>query len=203
MQDRAATDVRLSLADRCGPRISIEDVYPTVDAGRFAVKRIAGETVEVWADIFRDGHAVLAAELMWRGEAQREWSRVPMRFDGNDRWTATFSPPQPGRYLYAIEAWTDPFGTWRHDFLAKRDAGQKVSLEIEEGRGLAALIKPRDPGHARVVREARRISTSDDPTPLLSEALAEIARGTLRADIVRGASYPLVADRPRARASAW
>jgi starch synthase (maltosyl-transferring) len=203
MQDRAATDVRPSLADRWGPRILIEDVYPAVNAGRFAIKRIAGEPVEVWADIFRDGHAVLAADLIWRDQAQREWSRVPMRFDGNDRWTATFSPPQPGRYYYAIEAWTDPFGTWRRDFLAKRDAGQNLSLEIEEGRGLAALIKPRDPGHARVVREARRISAPDDPTPLLPEALAEIARGTLRADIVRGASYPLVADRPRARASAW
>jgi starch synthase (maltosyl-transferring) len=203
MQDRAATDVRASLADRCGPRIFIEDVYPAVDAGRFAVKRIVAEPVEVWADIFRDGHAVLAADLIWRGEAQSEWSRVAMSLDGNDRWSATFSPPQPGRYLYAIEAWTDLFGTWRRDFLAKRDAGQNVSLEIEEGRSLEALIKPRDPGHARLVREARRKAEPDDPTPLLSEALAEIARGTLRADVVRGASYPLVADRPRARASAW
>jgi Domain of unknown function (DUF3416) len=36
-------------------RIYIEDVYPVVDGGRFPVKRIVGEEVDVWADIFRDG----------------------------------------------------------------------------------------------------------------------------------------------------
>src|SRR5438270_4709138 len=114
MQDRATIDVKApSLADRCGPRIFIEDVYPAVDAGRFAVKRIAGEGVEVWADIFRDGHAVLAADLLWRPEAAPRWSRVAMDLRGNDRWTASFTPPKPGRYLYAIEAWTDVFATWR------------------------------------------------------------------------------------------
>jgi len=41
-----------------------EDVYPSVDAGRFAVKRAVGEPFEVWADIFRGGHDVLAADLL-------------------------------------------------------------------------------------------------------------------------------------------
>ena len=40
-------------------------------------------------------------------------------FDQNDRWTATFVPGTPGRYVYAIEAWTDLFGSWRRDFLLK------------------------------------------------------------------------------------
>ena len=48
--------------DHCRHRIYIEDIYPLVDGGRFAVKRIVDEPVNVWADIFRDGHAVLAAE---------------------------------------------------------------------------------------------------------------------------------------------
>jgi starch synthase (maltosyl-transferring) len=30
------------------------------------VKRIAGERVEVWADIYRDGHDVMTAALVWR-----------------------------------------------------------------------------------------------------------------------------------------
>src|SRR3981189_826944 len=67
MHDRDVTaNVSIpSLGDLSGRRIYIEDIYPVVDAGRFPIKRIAGETVEVWADIFRDGHAVLAAELLW------------------------------------------------------------------------------------------------------------------------------------------
>jgi starch synthase (maltosyl-transferring) len=205
MQDRAATNVNTtSLGDRCGRRIVIEGVYPAVDAGRFPIKRIAGEPVEVWADIFRDGHAVLAAELLWRPQTRNDWSRVPMRLDGNDRWTATFTPPLPGRYVYAVEAWTDLFGTWRRDFLAKRQAGQDVTLEVEEGRSLLALLEPRDAAQARLVRDICRTSTrGGDATPLLSEALAQIARETVRADLTRGASYPLVADRALARAGAW
>jgi len=206
MHDRAATaKVSIPSVDSLsGRRIHIEDVYPLVDAGRFPVKRIIGEPVEVWADIFRDGHAVLAAELLWRPEASDKWSRSPMRPSENDRWTASFTPPSAGRYLYAIEAWTDLFGTWRRDFLAKRQAGMDVKLELAEGRHLLAVLKPRDEAQARVVREICRASTSaDDAAPLLSEQLAAAATKGLQADLTRSASYPLVADRAIARAGAW
>src|SRR4051812_23463855 len=51
----------LSIDDLAAERIYIEDVYPLIDDGRFAVKRIAGDPVDIWVDIFRDGHALLAA----------------------------------------------------------------------------------------------------------------------------------------------
>src|SRR5262249_11684647 len=47
-----------SPADPTGPRFIIEDIFPCVDGGRYPIKRIAGESVEVWADIFREGHDV-------------------------------------------------------------------------------------------------------------------------------------------------
>jgi len=206
MHDQAAiAKARIpSVGGRSGRRIYIEDVYPLVDAGRFPVKRIIGEPVDVWADILRDGHAVLAAELLWRPEASHRLSRAPMRLHDNDRWTAIFTPPAPGRYLYAIEAWTDLFATWRRDFLAKRQAGMDVKLEIEEGRSLLATLKPRSAAQARLIREIRRTSTSaDDAGPLLSEELAAAATKALQADLTRSANYPLVADRPIARAGAW
>src|SRR5215510_9200200 len=83
----------------------IEDVFPSIDGGRFPVKRIIGEPVEVWADIYRDGHEVIAASLIWRLEADRGWTREPMALDTNDRWRGSFTPTAPGRYVYAIEAW--------------------------------------------------------------------------------------------------
>src|ERR1700704_1668857 len=67
-------------------RFVIEDIYPTVDGGRVPVKRIAGEPIDVWADIFRDGHEVTAAALRWRAHGDQSWQRVPMRLHGNDRW---------------------------------------------------------------------------------------------------------------------
>jgi starch synthase (maltosyl-transferring) len=192
-----------SIGDISGRRIYVEDIYPVLDAGRFPVKRIVGETMEVWADIFRDGHAVLAGELLWRPEAANRWSRAPMRLAQNDRWCASFTPNYPGRYVYAIEAWTDDFATWRRDFLAKQKAGMDVALEIEEGCDLLMALKPRKEAHARLIRDICRADLAADPTPLLSDELAEAAGSSGRSDLTRSASYPLVVDRPLARAGAW
>ena len=193
-----------SVGDLSGQRIYIEDVYPAVDAGRFSVKRVVGEEVEVWADIVRDGHAVLAAELLWRREGADKWSRVAMTLHQNDRWTASFTPTEVGRYVYAIEAWTDVFATWRRDFLAKRDAGMDVALEIEEGRKVLTELKLRVNDGARLLRDVcRKSDLLDDPAPLLSDELAAAASKGQQADLARSARYPLVVDRPLARTGAW
>src|SRR6195952_2469816 len=56
-----------------GGSFHIEDVYPLIDGGRFPVKRIVGERVEVWADMYRDGPDITTAALVWRREQDREW----------------------------------------------------------------------------------------------------------------------------------
>jgi starch synthase (maltosyl-transferring) len=192
-----------SVGDLTGHRICIEGIYPLVDGGRFPVKRIVNEPVEVWADIFRDGHAVLAAELLWRLEAADRWTRVPMRLDSNDRWTASFTPEKVGRYVYAIETWTDVFATWRRDFLAKREAGLDVNAERGEGRRL--LLRFRTPKRLRAGQfdNACRNSDPGDDSVLLSEELVEAARKGDQSDLTRSPLCPLVIDRPRARAGAW
>ena len=119
-----------------GGAFHIEDVYPLIDGGRFPVKRIVGERVEVWADIYRDGHDVVSAALLWRLERDREWHRAPMTHDSNDRWSGSFVPDQPGRYVYAIEAWTDEFATWRRGIELKQNAGVDVTLDAIEGAGM-------------------------------------------------------------------
>ena len=206
MHDRDVTaNVSIpSVGDLSGRRIFIEDVYPVVDAGRFPVKRIAGEAMEVWADIFRDGHAVLAAELLWRPEAATKWSRVPMLLRQNDRWSGSFTPVKSGRHVYAIEAWTDDFATWRRDFIAKREAGRDVSLEIAEGHNILMSLKFRSSAQARLIREVCRTSTGTaDTVALLSDELMAAASKGSQSDLTRSPSYPLVADRPLARAGAW
>ena len=61
----------LAPADPTGPRFLIENVYPSVDGGRYPIKRIAGEPVEVWVDLLRDGHDQLAAALLWSRDRMR------------------------------------------------------------------------------------------------------------------------------------
>jgi len=192
-----------SVGDLSRHRIYIEDVYPLVDGGRFPVKRTIGEEVEVWADIFRDGQVVLAAELLWRREGEK-WFRVPMALHDNDRWMGSFTPHKSGRYVYAIEAWTDVFATWRRDFLAKRAAGMDIRLEVEEGRNLLADLRVKSLEQAHLIRETcSRAELAENPAPLLSHELAAAARKGQQSDLTRSANFPLLTDRPIARAAAW
>jgi hypothetical protein len=56
-------------------RVVVEQIAPEIDAGRFPIKRTIGETVDVAADVFADGHEVLVAVLRdrhARGVGSRE-----------------------------------------------------------------------------------------------------------------------------------
>ena len=94
-------------------RAVIDAVFPNVDGGRFAVKRVAGEPVAVSAHCFTDGHDVLRVMLCWRKEEQTELHEILMQAMGNDVWSAEFTPPAMGRYRYSVIAWVDPFESWR------------------------------------------------------------------------------------------
>jgi starch synthase (maltosyl-transferring) len=199
------SSVTASTRDFARARFLIEDVYPSIEQGRYPVKRIRGEPIEVWADIFRDGHDVIAAALVWRRDGEKSWQRAAMRLDGNDRWTASFIPAEPARYVYAIEAWTDTFAGWRRDFLLKREAGQQLDLEAKEGRELLAEVAPRDK-RARAIVEAARseFDRSGDADALLSEELRDaMAEHQPRPDLTRSSAFPVVVDPPLARAGAW
>ena len=188
-----------------GGAFHIEDVYPLIDGGRFPVKRVAGERIEVWADIYRDGHDVVNAALVWRREQDREWRREPMTHHSNDRWGGSFVPDQPGRYVYAIEAWTDEFATWRHGFELKQKAGADLTLEAIEGAGM--LTKAQAGGNAAaavILRQCEDFLQTGDAAPLLTAELKDaMAESQLRPDLTRSQLFPLMADRPRARAGAW
>jgi starch synthase (maltosyl-transferring) len=195
----------VSPAEPAGARFHIEEIYPCVDGGRYPVKRIAGEAVEVWADVFREGYDVIAAALLWRPDREAGWRREPMALHGNDRWHGTFTPPEPGWYVYAIEAWTDQFATWRKEFQLKQQAGQDVSLEAREGCALLTELMPGE-RKARTVVEAavRKFSSGKKSTALLDESVAAAMETTdKRPDLTRSRAVPLVADRARARSGAW
>ena len=92
------------------PRIVIDNVAPAIDAGRFAAKRIVGESITVSADVFADGHEDLRSKLLWRATDKTEWRRSTMAFLNNDRWQAAISPDRIGRHEFTVEAWCDSTG---------------------------------------------------------------------------------------------
>jgi starch synthase (maltosyl-transferring) len=126
--------------DLLTPRVVIEHVRPEIDGGRFPIKRTVGESVEVQATIFADGHDVLAAVVRDRpasppGTTPAAWRETPMGMvnPGLDEWVARFDVSQGGWHEYSIVAWVDRFLTWRRDLDVKAAAGQDVSLELQEG----------------------------------------------------------------------
>jgi starch synthase (maltosyl-transferring) len=118
------------------PRIVIERVSPELDAGRYPVKRVVGDRVEVWADIFRDGHDLIAAVVKYRTTRSHGWQESPMSLVENDRWVGAFVAEENTRYVYTIEAYDDPFRSWVVELGKKADAGQDVAKELLEGLGL-------------------------------------------------------------------
>jgi len=193
------------VADRLVSRFRIEDVYPSVDGGRFPVKRIVGETVEVWADIFRDGHDVAAAALVWRLERDEKWCHVAMEHRGNDRWVGRFVPAEVGRYIFAVAAWTDVVATWRRDVQLKRSAGQDLRLEAQEGRQLMASLHPPDKAAKSAIdRACAAFDRGGDLAALLADEVAAAAvYAQDRADLTCSPLFSLTAERPIARAGAW
>jgi starch synthase (maltosyl-transferring) len=123
------------------PRIQIEDVWPQIDCGRYPVKRSVGDEVEVWATIFRDGHELIGAAILYRGPGAPEWEEAPMRQAEPDRWTGSFHVDRCGPWEFTVQAWVDRFESWRDELRRKVEAGQTdLDSELQEG---AALMKTR------------------------------------------------------------
>ena len=119
-------------------RVWIENVQPTVDAGRFPIKRCVGEEVRVTADIFADGHDLLEAVLLYRPVSEASWQEVRLEPRQNDVRTGRFRVERLEPYEYTIEAWVDHFASWQDEVRKKYQAGQDIESELLEG---AALIE--------------------------------------------------------------
>src|SRR5437870_2917676 len=129
--------------------ITIEDVQPQLDGGRCPIKRVVGDTVEVSADILKEGHDALVARVFFQpvGQPQATEQEAPMHPTENDRWVGQFSVDQNTRYVYGVLAFTDVFGSWRADFQKRLAAAQDVTSELREGLRLveAAVARGTDP----------------------------------------------------------
>ncbi len=196
-------------AAAAAPRLAIEAVTPVVDEGAFPVKRLAGDPVQIEADILADGHEVLAAEVLWRCGDEAGWRRVPMRLVENDRWAATFTPFRVGRHLFTIAAWWDEWGTFRRDLIRKRDAEQELTLEAEEGRRLLREIARGAPEDARAaiaaVADTLEPADTAQRVAILLDGDTEraVAHGQHRPFLTRHAELPLDADRAQAAFASW
>jgi starch synthase (maltosyl-transferring) len=185
------------------PAITIEAVSPEIDGGRWPIKRVVGDAVEVSADVFRDGHDLIKVQVSCRRDCDPAWHCTPMLPMDNDRWLGTFTVTENTHYWYTVEAYTDVFGSWRADLAKRVDAGQVVTSELLEGRTLveAALQRATAPDTTAL---AEALATWNQATAM-GVPLAELmARYPDTSDLTRyRLELPLIVDRRAARFAAW
>ncbi|MGH8902838.1 MAG: alpha-1,4-glucan--maltose-1-phosphate maltosyltransferase [Egibacteraceae bacterium] len=189
-------------------RVQIEGIMPLVDCGRYAAKAIVGDRVMVAADVFQEGHALVAAVVQYQGPADSGWREEPLRLDVNDRWRGSFLVDEIGPWRYRIHAWTDHYASWLDGVRRKYAANQVDDVELEEGARLLERRTAPEPAKGILRRAvaflrsdvpvAVRITVANDPGVLrLLEAHPERLDGTTSAEL------PLWVDRDAARFSAW
>ncbi|MES5817145.1 alpha-1,4-glucan--maltose-1-phosphate maltosyltransferase [Streptomyces sp. RG80] len=203
-----------STGDTIG-RIPVLDVRPVVQRGRRPAKAVTGETFEVSATVFREGHDAVAANVVLKDPEGRPGPWTPMRelAPGTDRWGADVTAGEPGRWTYQVEAWGDPITTWRHHAQIKIPAGMDTELVLEEGARLyerAATGIPKGEGLRKVLRAAVE-ALRDDTRPaavrlagaLTPEVDAVLGRYPLRDPVSVSEALPLLVERERALVGAW
>ncbi|WP_406454981.1 alpha-1,4-glucan--maltose-1-phosphate maltosyltransferase [Streptomyces sp. NBC_00876] len=195
-------------------RIPVLDVRPLVDCGRRPAKAVAGETFEITATVFREGHDAVAANAVLRDPSGRPGPWTPMRelAEGTDRWGADVTPDAEGRWTYTVEAWSDPVATWRRTAQIKIPAGIDTALVLEEGAELyerAAEGVPKSDGREAVLaavdalRDGSRPAAARLAAALTPEADDALGRHPLRELVTASRPHPLVVERRRALFGSW
>ena len=193
-------------------RALIENVRPNVDNGVYPVKREIGDVLNVFADVFRDGHQKLVASLKYKHESDKDYKYVPMTCinAGLDLWTADFKVEKLGFYEYAVNAWCDDYGTWVLDTRKKVDAKVEYTSDILEGIALAKKFTKWVKGDALAflkekIELAEKAADDEAKWAILSEeALVYILSSNPDPDsLVESITFKLRADRVKARFAAW
>lgn len=193
--------------------VVIESISPELDGGRHPIKRSVGELVDVGADIYKDGHDLIAARVLYRLQGDATWLSSPMRYEFDpDRWHGSFTPARLGRWEYTIEAWPAHYRSWRADLEKRLSVGQDVTSELLDG---AALIRrgARQLGKKDAARAKALASTLGDTGVTLEQRL-QIAFSNEVLELTHGPIHPdeaarydrvleVIVDRELARFGAW
>ncbi len=217
LQPAGATTSGRGAAQPAPTRLVIQYPSPSVDLGAYPAKRCVGDAVRVRADVFRDGHEILRAVVRHRAPGARRWSEAEMhRIDahlGGVRWEGKFTVEAVGRHEYAVQGWTDLFGTWRQELSRKLEAGQHdLSGELSEGVLLlsSALELARAASDRKLIEHALKQLRSESvpesakhDVALGPELLETVHRVQERHGCVTTEPLVVEVDRVRARFASW
>ncbi|HKS49145.1 MAG TPA: alpha-1,4-glucan--maltose-1-phosphate maltosyltransferase [Amycolatopsis sp.] len=198
-------------------RLGIDDVTPVVSCGQYPAKAVVGEHVPVSATVWREGHDAVAATVTWRGPNDRVARRTRMSEQGSgvDRFAAVIVPDSVGLWTYRVDAWSDPWATWRHNVKVKVAAGQdaaELHNDLESGAQLIDRVSRR-PDRRRerevllsasaALRDHDRMLAERVGPALSPEVMRIMHEHPVRELVTKGKPFRLWVDRERAAFGSW
>jgi starch synthase (maltosyl-transferring) len=155
---------------------------------------------------------VVAAALKWRALGETHWHETPMALVDNDRWRGVCTVYENATYEYTVEAWTDTFRGWQHEFAAKFEAGI-IDLRSETLEGAALLDEAAnratdaaDAVRLRELAEMMRAGENTQVNEIAHSGELEVLMATYpdRAGATQYGPAPrVIVDRKEARTAAW
>jgi starch synthase (maltosyl-transferring) len=136
--------------------VVIENIEPSIDAGRYPTKRVVGQELKVSADIFKEGHDQMSAVLKWRKQGETDWHHTPMKLIENDRWEAICHFIENALHEYTVEAWEDGFRSWQVEYGKKYGAG---SLDLRTELDEASILAEQAVSRATLKQDKERLLT--------------------------------------------
>jgi starch synthase (maltosyl-transferring) len=192
-----------------------------VSCGQYPARAVTGETVVIAANVFREGHDAVAADVVVKGPDGKRlpFLRMVPGAPGTDRWSAPLpipdGPTSEGLWSFTVEGWSDPLGTWWHDAPLKVAAGVDVDVMLEEGarlyeRAAKALPKSMTRQDKAVVTDLVGVLRDDSRDPLervgaamTHDVVALLEANPLRELVTKAETRRIWVDRQRALYGAW
>ncbi len=117
-------------------RMGIDDIQPLVSAGQYPAKCVVGELIPISATAWREGHNALGVTLHVETPYRTSFDVRMSPATEPDAFNAAIVPDAVGYWTFRIEAWSDPYATWRSAVTKKIDAGQgaeDLANDLETG----------------------------------------------------------------------
>ncbi|MGD7002382.1 maltotransferase domain-containing protein [Corynebacterium halotolerans] len=192
----------------------IDDVRPLISERRYPTKAVVGEVVPVTALVWREGHDAVAASLVVSPPAgEATVTTMTIDPDNQDRVHAIFTPDDTGTWSFRVDAWSDPFNTWRNAVTKKMAAGQteaELANDLAHGVELFQRAAEQAPEpeaeHLRQIGEALSLPGDLDgrvAAALSPDTTALLDLYPLREELRRGRVHEVLVERRDALFNSW
>lgn len=190
-------------------RVIITEISPRVKDG-YPAKRVVGESVDVAADIFADGHDVLSARVQYKPRKGRKWRTAKMTHGTADRWSTTFVVDKQGEFQFKVEGWVDHALTWLHG-LEKKIASNQADLTAELLDGVQyakAILKSATTAEKSFIKETIKTLADTALHPSIEKTDWGKLEGLFKkypqpSRVTTSSMMSVYVDRTKARFSTW